>query len=103
MSFANSIRFKNYLLVLGLWLGCAVPVVAAVNGREWDVNGTKRTGIVCTPEASALTHPPTAGRPCLSFMDTAVQLDISAANFKSIRSGPKRLSSICKVFPRPAN
>jgi polyhydroxybutyrate depolymerase len=46
-------KFSNYLLVLMVSLGCAVPVFAVVNDREWDVDGATRTGIVCTPEASA--------------------------------------------------
>jgi polyhydroxybutyrate depolymerase len=35
--------------------------MAAVTDREWDVDGTKRTGIVCTPEVAA--HQPAAGWP----------------------------------------
>jgi polyhydroxybutyrate depolymerase len=46
---------------MAIWLGCALPVMAAMNDREWDVDGVKRTGIVCTPDASA--HQPDAGWP----------------------------------------
>lgn len=54
-------RFKLHRFVLAIWLGCAVPAMAAVTDREWDVDGTKRTGIVCTPEVAA--HQPAAGWP----------------------------------------
>jgi len=52
---------KAYILVLAAWVGCAGSVQAAINHREWDVGGTKRTGIVCTPDASA--QQPAAGWP----------------------------------------
>ncbi len=35
--------------------------MAAVTDQEWDVGGTKRTGIVCTPDTAA--HQPAAGWP----------------------------------------
>ncbi len=54
-------RITNYLVVLAVWFGCAVPALAAVNDRQWNVDGTTRTGIVCTPEAGA--HQPAAGWP----------------------------------------
>jgi polyhydroxybutyrate depolymerase len=54
-------NFKSILVVLAVWLSCVVPAMAAVADREWDVDGTKRTGIVCTPEATA--HQPAPGWP----------------------------------------
>jgi len=54
-------KFTSYLLALALGFRCAVPVIAAVNDRNWDVDGIKRTGIVCTPVASA--QQPAAGWP----------------------------------------
>jgi polyhydroxybutyrate depolymerase len=40
-----------------------LPARAAVTDHEWDVDGTKRTGIVCTPEATG--HQPAAGWPAV--------------------------------------
>jgi polyhydroxybutyrate depolymerase len=53
--------FKNVLLLLAPLLGFALPGMAAVNDRQWDVDGTTRTGIVCTPDAD--TQAPAAGWP----------------------------------------
>jgi polyhydroxybutyrate depolymerase len=53
--------FKNSLLILAMWLGCTVSSMAAVNDRDWNVDGIQRTGIVCTPEPNA--HQPSAGWP----------------------------------------
>src|SRR5580704_13593835 len=52
---------KIYLLILATCLTLSVSLPAAVDHREWDVGGTKRTGIVCTPGASATQ--PAAGWP----------------------------------------
>ena len=41
---------KCYLLILTIWLAIASNVGAAVTDREWDIDGVKRTGIVCTPD-----------------------------------------------------
>jgi polyhydroxybutyrate depolymerase len=44
---------RSYLALASVWLGCAMPVTAALKDREWNVDGTNRTGIVWTPEATA--------------------------------------------------
>jgi polyhydroxybutyrate depolymerase len=49
------------LFALVAFLASGISLHAAVDHREWDVGGTKRTGIVCTPEAS--DHQPAAGWP----------------------------------------
>jgi polyhydroxybutyrate depolymerase len=56
-------KLKNALVFLATWFGCAIPMMAAVNDRQWDVDGTQRTGIICTPDAS--THQPPAGWPAV--------------------------------------
>jgi polyhydroxybutyrate depolymerase len=52
---------KNAPLLLAVLFGSALPAMAAVNDRQWDVDGTKRTGIVCAPDPSA--EAPSAGWP----------------------------------------
>jgi len=56
-------KFKNALLLLALLFATARSALAAVNDRRWDVDGTTRTGIVCTPDPSA--QAPTAGWPAV--------------------------------------
>lgn len=54
---------RIFLLVLTALFGCDLSAQAAADHREWDVDGTKRTGIVCTPDAT--DHRPAAGWPAV--------------------------------------
>jgi polyhydroxybutyrate depolymerase len=54
-------KTANHLLYLAMCVGCTVSAKAAANDRQWDVDGVTRTGIVCTPDASA--PQPAAGWP----------------------------------------
>jgi len=61
LRFHRYMKFKNCLLSMAVCFGCVASLTAAENDRVWDVDGTQRTGLVCTPDASE--HQPTAGWP----------------------------------------
>jgi polyhydroxybutyrate depolymerase len=50
-------KAKIYLPWLVVSLGWGLIAHAVVEQREWDVNGTKRTGAISLPEGSATTQP----------------------------------------------
>jgi polyhydroxybutyrate depolymerase len=59
-------NLKNHLLLLTACLTCTLlnrplPALATVTDRQWTVDNTKRTGILCTPDPTA--HQPPAGWP----------------------------------------
>jgi polyhydroxybutyrate depolymerase len=53
----------NRLLILAVCFACTTPLMAAVNDRQWSVDGLQRAGIICTPDPTA--EPPTAGWPAV--------------------------------------
>jgi polyhydroxybutyrate depolymerase len=54
-------KSRIILIVLAVLLAVPIGIRAAATDRQWDVDGSTRTGILCTPEPTA--HQPAAGWP----------------------------------------
>jgi polyhydroxybutyrate depolymerase len=54
-------KFGNCLIIPAICFAYSFPLMAAVNDHQWTVDGSQRTGIICTPDAP--TSQPSTGWP----------------------------------------